>query len=366
MDVNNKFALIFLLLLTFSPLAAGATLAQQAEKPLTNEEFVRLVYQLSNRPDKKEEVVQEIKRRGINFPLTSGMRSLIATKTRNDADLRRTIEEADRRRTNPTASALPSEAEGQEVLERAKEATLAAAGEMPDFVVKQIIRRSVARGSTRNWKADDQLTVAVSYRADAGEQYKVLAVNGLPAPESAQGGSTYEQLGGTSSTGEFVSLLKTLFDESTRATFKMSDTDLLRGRRAIVYDYEVKLENSKQTIKAGPYSQVVTGYRGRVWLDRENYRVLRLEDVSTDIPSDFPVTAASSRVDYDWVVISDNKYLLPISAHVELTSGRNDREYQSRNEIRFRNYQKFGSEVKILEDDGADLPEETSAPPTTP
>ncbi|MEJ7713288.1 MAG: hypothetical protein WKF84_26435 [Pyrinomonadaceae bacterium] len=238
---------------------------------------------------------------------------------------------------------------------------MAAADEMPDFVVKQIIKRAYARGNTKNWRSSDQLTVAVSYRGGGGEQYKLLAVNGVPSSQEGNGNS-YEQAGGTSSTGEYVSMMKGLFDASTKAEFKMIDTDLLRGRRTIVYEFEVEQENSKQSLKAGSLNSVVTGYRGRLWLDRENYRVLRIEIISTDIPADFPITAASSRVEYDWVTIADQLYLLPARAEVELTSGQGEREYQSRNDIRFRNYQKYGSEVKILEDDGADLPEETPNP----
>ena len=36
------------------------------------------------------------------------------------------------------------------------------------------------------------------------------------------------------------------------------------------------------------------GSRGRVWIDREQYRVLRFEQLATEIPPDFPITAAST------------------------------------------------------------------------
>lgn len=360
--MKNRWCFLFVFILQ-----CAMVFAQQAPptaKALTSQELVRLVYQLSSRVMGKEAVIAEIRQRGIGFPLTSGMRSLVASKSGNDADLRRTLEEAERRRTNPEASALPPEAEGQQVLERAREAALAAADEIPDFVVKQVIKRSFARGNTRNWRSADQLTVAVSYRgADGGEQYKLLAVNGIPSTQSGESNS-YEQAGGTSSTGEYVSMMKSLFDPATQTKFKMIDTDLLRGRRTIIYEFEVEQEKSKQMIKAGPADQIITGYRGRLWIDRENFRALRVEQASTDIPTAFPITAANSRIDYSWVTISEAQYLLPIRAEVELTSGQGDREYQTRNDIYFRNYQKYGSEVKILEDDGADLPEET--PETNP
>jgi hypothetical protein len=343
-------------------------LAQETKGPISQEEFIRLLYQLPKSPGMKAELISEIRRRGIGFELTNGIRSIVATKSGNDAELRRTLEEAARRKANPTASALPPAAEGREVLARSRAATLEAAEKMPDFVVKQLITRSYARGATRNWTVADRLTIAVSYRAGAGEQYKLLAVNGLPTGQEEQESNSYEKVGGTSSTGEYVSMLKALFAEETKADFKMVDTDLLRGRRAIVYEFVVKLENSRQTIKAaamGAGDQVITvGYRGRVWIDRENYRVLRMEEVATDIPADFPVSAASSTIDYDWVTISEQQYLLPTRAIIELTASRGPLAYQTRNDIRFRNYQKYGSEVRIIDDvDEMELPEDKEKKP---
>jgi hypothetical protein len=339
---------LFTLLLLVSCLAV----AQSGNAPLTSQELVRLVYQLPAHPEKRDEIIEEIRRRGIGFPLTEGLRSVVATKSGNDVLLRRTLEEADRRRLNPVASALPSEAEAQDLLAKTRVATLAAAEAMPDFIVRQQITRSRAFNNTNNWTVLDRLTIAVSYRASAGEEYKLLAINGLPPGIDVKEGSGYEQIGGTSSTGEYVSMLAALFNEATRAEFKPVDTDTLNGRRTIVYEFEVQQRFSKQSIKAsGPGgSAVVTGYRGRIWVDRENYRVLRVEDISTAIPADFPITAASSRIDYDWVTINERQYLLPSYAEIKLTAGLGERFIQTRNEIRFRNYQKFGAEVKIIED----------------
>jgi len=329
--------------------------AQTPQTPLTSQELVRLVYQLPGHPEKRDEVIEEIRKRGIGFPLTSGMLSVVASKSGNDSLLRRTLEEAERRRVNPVTSTLPPEAETKDLLEHSRVVTLAASEAMPDFIVKQQITRSRAFGNTNNWVTMDRLTIAVSYRASAGEEYKLLAINGLPPSKDVKEGNTYEEVGGTSSTGEYVTMLALLFKEETHAEFKPVDTDTLRGRRTIIYEFEVKLPFSKQTIKAGrpgaEEQSTTTGYRGRIWVDRENYRVLRIEDISTDIPAGFPVTAASSRIDYDWVTINERPYLLPSEAEIKLTAAIGDNQFmQTRNEIRFRNYQKFGAEVKIIED----------------
>lgn len=340
---------------------------------LTNEEFVRLLYQLPARPNEVEKLIDDVRKRGIAFPLTPGLRSLVATKSGNNASLIHTLEEADRRRANPaTVTPLPPIAESAELLEQARKATLGAAEKMPDYLVKQQITRSHAFGQSRNWAAYDRLSIAVSYRQAAGEDYKLLAVNGLPVTED----QNYNmKLGGTISTGEYVTALTELFKPESQAQFTAVDTDTLRGRRTIIFEYEVKRENSHQSLGWGEggsiRQQTISGYRGRIWIDRENYRVLRLEDISTEIEPGFPITAASKLIDYDWVTINDQPHLLPLRAVVELTDRYQGQTEQTRNEILFRGYRKFGAEVKIIDVDEKDFPpdkpeDETKRPEAPP
>ena len=341
-----------------------SALAQVPSTPLTSPELVRLVYQLPKHPDQRDEIVDEIRKRGIGFPLTDGMRSLVATKSGSDAVLRRTLEEAERRRVNPKNEALPSEAEANQLLALTKTATLGAAGAMPDFIVRQLIKRSIAYGNTANWLPQDTLTIGVSYRQTAGEQYKVLTVNGVPpGPEVKEGSEYGDYVGGSSSTGEYVTGLASLFKDEARATFKMVDTDVLRGQRTIVFEYEVKQPYSSLTLKADKSLVASVGQRGRVWIDREQNRVLRFEQIATEIPGDFPIRAASSLIDYDWVKINERPYLLPIHAEILITSLYRDRQLvQTRNDIRFRGYQKFGAELRIIDDDEEAPPDKPEKP----
>ncbi|HZH34056.1 MAG TPA: hypothetical protein VEX64_04400 [Pyrinomonadaceae bacterium] len=334
------------------------------EKPLTQAEFVRELYALQKNPAKREVLVEQIRKRGIAFELTSGLRGLIQSKS-GDELLRRTLEEAARRRENPIVAALPSEKEANEVLAKAREATLAALEDMPDFVVKQQISRSNSYAKTNNFQSADKLTVAVSYRASGGEEYRVLAINGMPQPEEKEKPS-YLQVGGTTSAGEFVTVLASIFKPESKAQFAAIDTDTLRGRRSIVYSFVVRRENSKQRLTSFETiaQSTISGYEGRIWVDRENFRVLRVESIATEIPEDFPIRAAIRTVDYDWVTIGDAKYLLPLSSDVRLTSRYRSELFESRNEIRFRNYQKFGTEIRILDDE--ETVEETPEPAKKP
>src|SRR5918911_1187979 len=229
----NKFALFLECGLLASGLFCFAIQAQQTDAPLTSQELVKLVYQLPKHPEQRDAVIEEIRRRGIGFELTEGMRGLVATKSGNDALLRRTLEEAARRPATPPPAAPPPPAEAEQLLERARQVSLAAAGAMPDFVVRQLVTRAYALGTTQNWNQADRLAIAVSYRESEGEKYRLLAVNGLPADTTTREGSDYKQAGGATSTGEE------------------------RG--------------------------ITVGARGRVWIDRETARVLRLEYAATEI-----------------------------------------------------------------------------------
>jgi hypothetical protein len=335
---------------------------QQPATPLTSREVVTLVYQLPRNPELRDEIVAEIRRRGIGFPLTDGMRSVVASKSGNDALLRRTLEEAERRRVNPTGFSLPSSKESEDLLERTRVATLAAAEAMPDFIVKQLVRRSRAYGDTNNWQPQDNLTLAVGYRANVGEEYRVLAVNGIPLSQEARRTRDYSKdvdAGATSSGVEYISALAGVFKPESKTTFTPVDTDVVRGRRTLVYEYEVKKPFSQLNLRAGDMAPATVGSRGRLWIDRETNRVVRFEQIASEVPYDYPITAARSVIDYDWIAISEKKYMLPIHSEVFMTMINKNITVQSRNEIRFRGYQKFGAELKVIDEiDEADFPPE--------
>ncbi len=318
-----------------------------------------MLYDAEKNPSAKQDLIDAIRQRGIGFELTPGLRSLTTTKSRNDAELKRTLEEAERRRQNPSAAKLPSEEEARELIEKTRTNTLESVEEMPDFVVKQVINRGIGYAGTGNFRNRDRLVVAVSYRSSGQEEYKVLSVNGVLQnnPESKQ---SYAQTGGTSSTGEFVTVLAKIFKPESDTKFEIVDTDTIRGRRTVAFDYSITRDKAKQQITFFAYydDSVITGMKGRIWIDRENFRVLRVETEATDIPESFPIRSAKRVIDYDWVNISEQKYLLPLVSDVRLTARQSKETYETRNVIKFKDYQKFGTDVLVLEEDIEEVPEE--------
>lgn len=342
----KKLVIAIIFLISIQPVFAQ-------EKPLTQAEYVKMLNTLQKTPAAKADIIDALRRRGIDFVLSDGIRSYTRTKGANDDELKRALEEAERRRQDPVAAKLPTGAEKNEILARTRSNTNEALAEMPDFVVKQLITRSEAYAGTGNWKPYDNLVIAVSYSTEKGEQYRVLAKNGAPVTDSVTQNS-YSGLDGATSGGEFVEDLKKIFDPVSKTRFELLTTDVLRGRRSVVFEYEIDIENNKKGgigLK-GPNPQFSpAGERGRIWIDRENFRVLRIEYKATDIEPNFAVKAVTKSIDYDMVEITGEKYLLPLLSDFRGTVESGKQRFEQRNVIRFRNYQKYGTDVVILDDD---------------
>jgi hypothetical protein len=341
----NRFLIVLFILVVFAP-------AFSQSKPLTQAEYVKMLYTLEKSPSTKSDVISALRTRGIDFAVTDGIRGLTRSKSGNDEDIRRALEEAERRRQNPESTKLPGKPQADALLARTRQKTLEAVAEMPDFVVKQIIQRSIAYAGTGTFTTQDNLIVAVSYRSTGQEDYKLLSVNGIlqndPKPKTS-----YEEVGGTSSTGEFVTMLAVIFKPESETKFEAVQSDVVRGRNTIVFDFTVEREKADQqlTCKVLLSRSTSTGMKGRIWIDREDARVLKIESEATDIPADFPCPTAKRNIDYDWAVIAGDKYLLPVLSDVRLTRRDHGKLYETRNVIRFRNYQKFGTEVIVVEED---------------
>jgi len=351
--MKRIFSVILVLILSSFVFAQNTTIQQ---KPLTQAEYVKMLYDVQKNPGSVEDLIEAVRKRGIGFELTDGIRGLTRTKGANNEELKRALEEAERRRQNPATAKLPSQKESEEILERTKQNTLEAIKEMPDFVVKQLIGRSEAYAGTNNWKPYDNLIIAVSYSEEKGEEYRVLAVNGTRI--NAEKGSNYNGLDGSTTRGEFIEDLERVFKAESKTKFNIVDTDVVRTRKAVVFDYEINIENNKNGgigLKGAMYDAVPTGQKGRIWIDRENFRILKLQYQATDLPATFPVKAFTTSIDYDWVVIADQKYLLPISSDARFTALADRTLFQTRNLIRFKDYQKYGSEVKILDGDEVEV-----------
>ena len=120
-----------------------------------------------------------------------------------------------------------------------------------------------------------------------------------------------------------------IFKPENDTKFEIADTDLIRERRAVVFYYSIEREKAQQMlISAG--DSTITGMKGKIWIDRENFRVLKIETEATEIPESFPIRSAKRVIDYDWVMIDKEKYLLPLLSDVRLTFRESKQIFESK------------------------------------
>ena len=240
----------------------------------------------------------------------------------------------------------PSAEEQERIIEAARENALSYTDRLPDFVCLQLTRRYVdPSGLEMGWLKRDEIKTRVSY-FEHKENYEVLSVNDRVVDNRGM-----FELGGANSTGEFGSMLAELFDPKTGARFRWARHSLLRRRPVYVFNYQVLRTRSRWRIQFETSQEIVTAYRGLVYIDKDSEQVLRIAMSASGIPADFPIQEAHSRLDYDFAEISGREFLLPLKAQMNMRQSK----FLIRNNVEFRLYRKFSAESTLTFEDIDDL-----------
>lgn len=238
----------------------------------------------------------------------------------------------------------PSAEEQKRVIEEARAYAMGYSKGLPDFLCMQVTRRYADPSGLGFYGQQDIINARLSY-FDQKEDYKVVSVNGRSVDTPMQ------RLGGATSSGEFGSMMRELFDSNTAARFDWLRWATLRGKRNHVFQYFVAQPNSRWTINYQDRLQVTPGYRGLVFVERDTLQVTRIT-LEADIPPDFPVQEAHTTLDYDMTEINGHAFMLPLKAEVKMREGK----HLVKNEVEFRMYRKFGADTTITFDTPEPLP----------
>lgn len=255
----------------------------------------------------------------------------------------------------------PSAEEQREVLRKVSDYALAYDKRLPDFICAQVTRRFYDPTGLEFWNAADTITAKLTYFQNK-EEKKVLFVNGKYLDID------YDRLGGATSTGEFGSMLKEVFDPTSHADFVWARWATLRGKRMYVFAYRVARPHSRWKLLYERTVEDTPGYQGLIFVDKATMQVMRLSLEAQDIQASFPIQAASSKLDYDYEEINGQAFLLPLRAEIRMRSGKN----LIKNEVEFRSFRKFGADTSITFSD-IDVPlpadkfeEKPALPPPAP
>ena len=245
----------------------------------------------------------------------------------------------------------PSSEEQAAIIDEVREYAMNYSKNLPNFICTQVTRRYADPTGMEFWRSQDTITARLSY-FDQHESYKVVLVNNQYTDRAM------DSLGGATSTGEFGSLLKQTLDRKTEAQIDWDHWATLRGKRAYVFAYSVDSYHSQWSIDYERTQRIVAGYRGLIYVDKENHMVLRITLNADGIPPSFPVQEASTILDYGYTKISGQEFLLPLKNTLRMRHEK----YLSKNESDYRLYNKFSADATVKFDTPDPLPEDKEQP----
>ncbi|MFZ0780843.1 MAG: hypothetical protein WAM86_06870, partial [Candidatus Sulfotelmatobacter sp.] len=239
----------------------------------------------------------------------------------------------------------PSADEINSILADATKYALTYRDSLPNFMCEQVTDRYIYRanlGGKGQWDHKDKFTELLTY-FEHEENRSLL--------EREQNGSASsddtENPRGASSDGEFSFTLSGIFRPASKADFQWKQTGVLGDGTVQVFDYRVATENSTFNLRASATDVVTVGYHGQVYIDTVTRMVRRITKTADNVPPKYPIQGALVSVDYDFVVLNNHDYMLPISAQVILKKGRSELDM---NQIDFQNFRRFGSDTRIVND----------------
>ncbi len=239
---------------------------------------------------------------------------------------------------SPTVASEPEPRKEDTFLDKVRQTALEFTETLPNYLCKQMTTRYQSEGRPASWTPLDVVSAAVVYE-DGKESYRDVRINDKPTKKA------FDEIPGSRSRGEFGTTLKDLFSPATAAMFRFRRESMAAGVRAVVYDFVVEQARSHwENHVAGQY--VFPAYKGAVWVDKTNYRVLRIEMQARDIPEQFPLDTSEWVVDYEYVRIGPNRYLVPV--HAENLACFRGTMRCVRNATDFRNYRRFTGESQIM------------------
>jgi hypothetical protein len=208
---------------------------------------------------------------------------------------------------------------------------------LPDYICVETIVRAQRAAESSPFRPVDTVRVEVLH-VDDRELYS------WPGEKKYQDSLGLLIAGGTTSSGEFALHARSIFLGDSQSTY--FGEEMVRGRRALRYDYRIGLLSSGMTLGyAGFHGRVAT--RGSFWVDPETFDLLRFDVHAEQIPPDLPYSGAISTVDYGRVRIGDSETLLPQSAEVVLN---NNSGAASRNHLQFSQCRGYGARSEIRYD----------------
>ena len=240
----------------------------------------------------------------------------------------------------------PAPAEAHDMIEAARQRALAWSETLPNFMCLEVTDHSVDPQGDGDWHHKDTALQMMRY-VNHKESRTTLELNGQKHTLNNNGSIAElpDELEFADSIGEFGGMFQLVFDPSAQAKFNWQESDTLNGEPVQVFAYNVDLAHSSFSVAGENLRQIVVAFHGLVYIDAATHSIRRITVDAENIPDSLRVRATSLSVDYNWVTIAGHDYLLPSRGAVSLREGKHEAVL---NEFEFRNYRRFGSQIRVL------------------
>jgi hypothetical protein len=223
---------------------------------------------------------------------------------------------------------------------------------LPDYTCTETIERSHRPAGNKRFTLVDTLRLEVAL---VGRQ----ELYSWPGAARFETGELRDLVkGGAIGSGDFGLHARSIYLSGT-ARFEYAGEEMLDGRKAHRFRYEVPRNFSGYTVRIDPHSGIV-GYRGSVWNDAENFDLRQIEIEVHDIPDHVPLRSSFTRIVYQRVPIAGAEFVLPKESEMTLTDLAGN---ESRNRITFTGCRHFSGESTLVFDEAPAM--ETPAAPVT-
>jgi len=209
---------------------------------------------------------------------------------------------------------------------------------MPDFVVEQVTTRYASFNNEATWNMVDRIEAELVWTGGR-EEYRNVRLNGRPiqgGPEST----------GAWSTGEFLTTAADILSPATRTGSVRLGRETVQGQPAVVFEFSIRAEDSHWTPAAPTGERLKPAQKGRLWIDEQSGRLLRIEQRAVFIPPSFPLDKAECTVEFAPVQVAGASLPMPVRA--ETRGCERGAVKCSKNEIVFRNYRRFRAESTVV------------------
>jgi VWFA-related protein len=233
----------------------------------------------------------------------------------------------------------PSDTEIGSILQAARERALDYKKSLPNFSCLETTRRFTGRTGVQGWKTKDSMTELVRY-SDGKEEHKILEFDGVSEAMDRS------KVKGLLTKGEFGEFLDAVYSPDAQAEFTWQGRTLVDGREAHVFAYKVKRANSIYSLSTvDGRSRVNSAFQGVIQIDANTLVTHFVSIEAEDIPAQALYRESAVSVNYGYVMVGGQRFLLPQAATLRVRVGK---RLLYKDEMQFRNYHRYAGVSNLI------------------